>query len=234
MSLPPRPRPPSAFFSSSLPVALDRPAAAAQLGAQSRIRSTSSFSASQRSSRPTEPSCSARELLARLRLGARRVDADRRLAPDDLQLGLQRLDPLRQSSTSRRHGVLADRHARAGGVEQAHRLVGQLARRDVAVREPDGRLERLVEDLHPVVLLHARPRCPRIIRMPFSSLGSSTWTTWKRRVSAGSFSMYFLYSAQVVAAIVRSVPRARAGLSRFAASPCRRRRRRRSACGPRR
>ena len=31
--------------------------------------------------------------------------------------------------------------------------------------------------------------------------------------------MYFLYSAQVVAAIVRSVPRASAGLSRFAASP---------------
>ena len=52
-----------------------------------------------------------------------------------------------------------------------------------------------------------------------SSVGSSTFTTWKRRVSAGSFSMYFLYSAQVVAAIVRSVPRASAGLSRLAASP---------------
>ena len=52
-----------------------------------------------------------------------------------------------------------------------------------------------------------------------SSLGSATCTTWKRRVSAGSFSMCFLYSAQVVAAIVRSVPRASAGLSRLAASP---------------
>ena len=52
-----------------------------------------------------------------------------------------------------------------------------------------------------------------------SSLGSSTWTTWKRRVSAGSFSMYFLYSLQVVAAIVRRVPRASAGLRRLAASP---------------
>ena len=31
--------------------------------------------------------------------------------------------------------------------------------------------------------------------------------------------MYFLYSAQVVAAMVRSVPRASAGLSRLAASP---------------
>ena len=60
---------------------------------------------------------------------------------------------------------------------------------------------------------------PRIMRIAFSSLGSSTWMTWNRRVSAGSFSMCFLYSAQVVAAIVRSVPRASAGLSRFAASP---------------
>ena len=49
--------------------------------------------------------------------------------------------------------------------------------------------------------------------------GSSTWTTWKRRVSAGSFSMCFLYSAQVVAATVRSVPRASAGFNRLAASP---------------
>ncbi len=40
---------------------------------------------------------------------------------------------------------------------------------------------------------------PRIIRIAFASSGSSTCTTWKRRVSAGSFSMYFLYSAQVVA-----------------------------------
>src|SRR5207248_3696064 len=46
----------------------------------------------------------------------------------------------------------------------------------------------------------------------------STFTTWKRRVSAGSFSKYFLYSDHVVAAMVRSSPRASAGLSRFAAS----------------
>ena len=60
---------------------------------------------------------------------------------------------------------------------------------------------------------------PRIIMIAFSSLGSSTCTTWKRRVSAGSFSKYFLYSAQVVAAMVRNVPRASAGFSRLAASP---------------
>jgi hypothetical protein len=61
---------------------------------------------------------------------------------------------------------------------------------------------------------------PRIITMQTSSLGSSTLTSWKRRASAGSFSKYFLYSDQVVAAIVRSSPRASAGLSRLAASFC--------------
>ena len=52
-----------------------------------------------------------------------------------------------------------------------------------------------------------------------SSSGSGTCRTWKRRVSAGSFSMCRLYSAQVVAPIVRIAPRASAGLSRLAASP---------------
>ena len=54
--------------------------------------------------------------------------------------------------------------------------------------------------------------------MAIFSLGSSTFTGWKRRVRAASFSKYFLYSAHVVAAIVRSSPRASAGFSRLAAS----------------
>src|SRR5262249_21407178 len=61
---------------------------------------------------------------------------------------------------------------------------------------------------------------PRIILTASGSAGSSTLTTWKRRFRAASVSKYFLYSAQVVAAMVRSSPRARAGLSRVAASPC--------------
>jgi hypothetical protein len=60
----------------------------------------------------------------------------------------------------------------------------------------------------------------RIMTIAISSLGSSTLTTWKRRARAASFSKYFLYSAQVVAAIVRSSPRASAGFRRFAASFC--------------
>src|SRR6266850_2096711 len=60
---------------------------------------------------------------------------------------------------------------------------------------------------------------PRIIKRAFSSVGSSTFTTWNRRTSAGSFSICFLYSSKVVAATVRKVPRASAGLRRLAASP---------------
>ncbi|MNU53307.1 hypothetical protein D3C71_423390 [compost metagenome] len=61
---------------------------------------------------------------------------------------------------------------------------------------------------------------PRSMAAASVSLGSSTFTTWKRRASAASFSKYFLYSPQVVAAMVRSSPRASAGLSRLAASLC--------------
>ncbi|MCY1294998.1 hypothetical protein D9M70_443190 [compost metagenome] len=50
------------------------------------------------------------------------------------------------------------------------------------------------------------------------TLGSCRCTGWKRRARAGSFSMCWRYSRQVVAAMVRSSPRASAGLSRLAAS----------------
>ena len=54
----------------------------------------------------------------------------------------------------RRRGALADRDAGAGGVEQAHRLVGQLPRRDVAGREMHGGDHRLVGNPHAMVLFH--------------------------------------------------------------------------------
>ena len=44
--------------------------------------------------------------------------------------------------------------------------------------------------------------------MVSSTLGSSTSTGWKRRSSAGSFSMYLRYSSSVVAPIMCSSPRA--------------------------
>ena len=51
-----------------------------------------------------------------------------------------------------------------------------------------------------------------------STLGSATMTGWNRRSRAASFSMYLRYSSSVVAPMVRSSPRARAGLSRLDAS----------------
>ena len=52
----------------------------------------------------------------------------------------------------RRGRSLPDRHPRAGRVEQAHRLVGELPPGDVAIRKPDGIDDRFVQDPHAVVL----------------------------------------------------------------------------------
>jgi len=48
--------------------------------------------------------------------------------------------------------------------------------------------------------------------------GSLTMTCWNRRSNAASFSMYWRYSLRVVAAMMRILPRAMAGLRRLAAS----------------
>ena len=54
--------------------------------------------------------------------------------------------------------------------------------------------------------------------MVSSTLGSPTRIGWKRLSNAASFSMCLRYSSSVVAPMVRSSPRASAGLSRFPAS----------------
>ena len=59
---------------------------------------------------------------------------------------------------------------------------------------------------------------PRRIWMVSSTLGSPTKTCWKRRSSAGSFSMRSRYSSSVVAPIMCSSPRASIGLSMLPAS----------------
>ena len=84
------------------------------------------------------------------------VDADRFLAADDLALGAQRLEAALAVLELGRRRVLADGDARARRVEQAHRLVGQLAAGDVAVRQPHGRGDRLVEQGDAMVLLEDR------------------------------------------------------------------------------
>ncbi len=59
---------------------------------------------------------------------------------------------------------------------------------------------------------------PRRMAMVSSTLGSPTNTCWKRRSSAGSFSMFSRYSSSVVAPIRRSSPRASMGFSILPAS----------------
>ncbi|MEY9487307.1 hypothetical protein RKD26_003101 [Streptomyces calvus] len=54
--------------------------------------------------------------------------------------------------------------------------------------------------------------------MESSTVGSATSTCWKRRSSAGSFSMRSRYSSSVVAPTMRSSPRASIGLSMLPAS----------------
>ena len=54
--------------------------------------------------------------------------------------------------------------------------------------------------------------------MVSSTDGSPTYTCWKRRSSAGSFSTYLRYSSRVVAPIMRSSPRASIGLIMLPAS----------------
>mmetsp|Transcript_40636 Transcript_40636/g.96538 ORF Transcript_40636/g.96538 Transcript_40636/m.96538 type:complete len:363 (+) Transcript_40636:1197-2285(+) len=59
---------------------------------------------------------------------------------------------------------------------------------------------------------------PRRMDTVSATVGWSTSTCWKRRSSAGSFSMYFLYSSSVVAPMHRSSPLPSIGLSRLPAS----------------
>ena len=91
------------------------------------------------------------ELLGDFAAAAADVHAHRGFAADDAFLDFQRLDAPHAVFDFGRRGVLAHRNSGTGGVEQAHRFVGQLARRDVAVRQPDGALDRLVQKLHAVV-----------------------------------------------------------------------------------
>jgi len=146
------------------------------------------------------------------------VEADDGFLVEDGDFGFEGVDAFAAVIDLGGDGVLADGDARGGGVDELDGLVGELAGGDVAGAELDGGFEGLVEDLDFVVFFKGGGGA-RIMRMALRSPGSSILIFWKRRVRAGSFSMCFLYSSQVVAATVRRVPRARAGLRSWAASP---------------
>ena len=83
----------------------------------------------------------------------RMIGARRHLALDDLQLGVDQADAALAIVDRRRDGVLAHRHAGTGGVDQADRLVRQLAGGDVASRQAHGLAHRFIEDAHLVMQL---------------------------------------------------------------------------------
>ena len=80
------------------------------------------------------------------------VGAGRDLAVDDPQLSIDQTDAALTVLDRRRDRRLAHRDTGASGVDQRHRLVGQLPARDVAGREPHCLADRLVENAHAVVL----------------------------------------------------------------------------------
>ena len=105
----------------------------------------------------------------------------------------------------------------AGLVDQVDRLVEEEAVADVAVGELRRGDDRLVGDSDRWKASYQSLR-PWRVSIVSSTVGSRTNTGWKRRSSAGSFSMFLRYSSSVVAPITWSSPRSGAGLSMFDAS----------------
>ena len=87
-------------------------------------------------------------------------EADRSFAIDDFELGFQRLDSPPRVVDVGRHRVLANCDPGTGRIEQTDRLVGKLPGGNVAMRQPDRGFERLVEQLHAVVLFERRGHTP--------------------------------------------------------------------------
>ena len=81
------------------------------------------------------------------------VRAHRHLAHQDPFLAVEGVDAAAKVLDRSGNCLLADRDARAGCVEHAHALVGQLARGDVAARESHRLHDGFVEDAHAVVSL---------------------------------------------------------------------------------
>ena len=121
---------------------------------KSRILSTMAFSLLQRSSSPARRSFSLASLawasVMRWSAPLTPMARSRSMMPISVSRAWMRPAAVLDLGRDR---VLADGHPRAGRVEQADRLVGQLAGGNVAMRELDRGLQGLVEDLDAVVLL---------------------------------------------------------------------------------
>ena len=142
----------------------------------------------------------------------------RRRRPSDWQLDLQLHDVAVDLVDLGRLGVDLHPDPRRGLVDQVDRLVGQEAVGDVALAERRRGDQRRVLDadlvVHLVALLEPAQDRDRVL----DASARRRSTGWKRRSSAGSFSMCLRYSSSVVAPTARSSPRASIGLSMLPAS----------------
>ena len=134
------------------------------------------------------------------------IDADDGFLVENADLGFEGVDMLARVINFRGNGVLADRDAGGGGVDELDRLVGELAGGDVAGGEFHAGFDGFIEDLNFVMFFeaggdaaHHEDRLVLIGLIDLDDLEAAGR-------GAGSFSMCFLYSSQVVAA---TVPRRR-------------------------
>ena len=95
----------------------------------------------------------------------------------------------------------------AGGIQYVDGFVRQLPARQVAGRHFRGGFQGAVGDQYLVGFFVDGTQAAKDVH-GFARGRLVRATGWKRRLRAGSFSKYFLYSRQVVAAMVRSSPRA--------------------------
>src|SRR6202035_4550260 len=95
-------------------------------------------------------------LLEALRLPLRRVHPHSRFPADNLEFRIESFDTPAAILDHRWHRVLADADARGCSVEQTDRLVRELAGGNIAMCQSHRCIERLVEDLHAMMLFHRR------------------------------------------------------------------------------
>ena len=114
--------------------------------------------------------------------------------------------------------MLADGYPGTSRINQADGFVRQLTRGNVTVRQTSSGFQRFIEQMDVVMLFQDWSETSNHQdRLVFARLVHLDHLKTARQ--RGIFLKVFLVLGPVVAAIVRRVPRAKAGLSRFAASP---------------
>ncbi len=127
----------------------------------SRIFSTSCFSSFQRDSNSLSRAFSVGQLLLCGRFARSAVLMPTAFSPPMISSSVSS-DWIvrRQSSTSAGTAMLTDRDAGRCRIEQADRFIGQLPRRNVAMRQPHGGLQGLVQKLHAMMFFQRRRHAP--------------------------------------------------------------------------